>query len=370
MRRYEVDSVRSIALILLIFYHIIISFTPETKAIYFIVNTEKDTGTDFLMILSQALNIWRIPVLFLIAGMAFYFSSQRRGNQQLIRERSVRIIIPLFFCSIFITPIYFFIFSNFYKINFQYWPAPAYLWFLNSIFYYSLLALPIISIKKTNAKLFNFLNNLLKNKFIMLFLFSTPLIVIAGIFNPESYSNFVNFAGLPFLPVGDFNVHGFFVGLICFLIGFLFASSGDIFWNSVRNIKFIALILAITLFVQRLILYSFPVWEGGLGAYPLVVSNILIAFEAVCWMLAFIGLASSFLNKKNRVLTYMTAAIFPMYIFHMPVQQFLATIIYPLTLAPFIKLILMFSLTTFICILLYEAIRRLKGFRVVFGLKP
>ena len=103
---------------------------------------------------------------------------------------------------------------------------------------------------------------------------------------------------------------------------------------------------------------------------PLFVNNILIAFEAVCWMLSFTGLASSFLNKKNRILTYMTVAIFPIYIFHMPVQQFLAVYIYSLSIAPFIKLILMFFLTTLICILLYEVIKRLKGFRVVFGLKP
>tara|TARA_B100001142_G_C14106281_1_gene567290 strand:- start:567 stop:731 length:165 start_codon:yes stop_codon:yes gene_type:complete len=54
----------------------------------------------------------------------------------------------------------------------------------------------------------------------------------------------------------------------------------------------------------------------------------------------------------------------------MPVQQFLAVYIYSLPIAPFIKLILMFFLTTLICILLYEVIKRLKGFRVVFGLKP
>ena len=371
MRRYEVDSIRSIALILLIFYHIIISFIPETKGIFFIVNPDKlDLGVGLLTILSQALNIWRIPILFLIAGMAFYFSSKRRDNAQLIKERSVRILIPLFFCSTFITPIYFFIFANFYKTNFQYWPAPAYLWFLNSFFYYSLFALPIISLKKTNAKVFNIFNRLLKNKFSILFLFSIPMILIAGIFNPESYPNFVNFAGLPLLPVADFNIHGFFVGLVCFLIGFLLASSEDVFWNSVRSIKFITLILANILFLQRLFLYLLPVWGGNPGEYSLVVSNMLTAFEAVCWMLSLAGFASSFLNKKNRILTYMTAAIFPMYIFHLPVQQFLAVYIYPLKLAPSLKLILMFFLTTLICILLYEIVKRLKGFRVVFGLKP
>ena len=78
MRRYEIDSIRSIALLLLIFYHIIISFIPETKAIFFIVNNQKDIVIDWLLVLSSSLNIWRIPILFFIGGMAISFSSLRR----------------------------------------------------------------------------------------------------------------------------------------------------------------------------------------------------------------------------------------------------------------------------------------------------
>ena len=88
MRRYEIDSIRSIALILLIFYHIIISFVPETIAIGFIINKEKDDLVDLLLLLSPALNIWRMPILFLIAGMAFYFSSLRRNDWALCQNSS------------------------------------------------------------------------------------------------------------------------------------------------------------------------------------------------------------------------------------------------------------------------------------------
>ena len=48
--------------------------------------------------------------------------------------------------------------------------------------------LPIIYLNK-NTNLFNFFNNLLKNKYIMLMIFSIPMIMIAGIFNPKDYSN-------------------------------------------------------------------------------------------------------------------------------------------------------------------------------------
>lgn len=370
MRRYEIDSIRSIALILLIFYHIIISFVPETKAIGFIINKEKDGLVDLLLLLSPALNIWRMPILFLIAGMAFYFSSLRRSNKELFKERLVRIILPLTFCSFFIVPAGYFISGNYYNSDFKYWPFPAYLWFLNSIFYYSLFLLPLIYLNKKNTNLFNFFNNLLKNKYIVLMIFSIPMIMIAGIFNPKDYSNFVNFAALPFIPLGYFNAHGFFVGLVCFMIGYLFASTGDVFWNLVKNLKFITLILAVILFLQRLIFYQFPAWEGEPVAYSLQISNMLTAFESVCWMVSFTGLASSFLSKKNPILTYITAAVFPIYIFHMPVQFLVSSLVYPISLAPILKFITVFSLTLLICLMLYEVVKRLKGFRIVFGLKP
>ena len=370
MRRYEIDSIRSIALLLLIFYHIIISFFPETKAIGFVVNSKSDDFTDFLLLFSQSLNIWRMPILFFIAGMALSFSSVKRSNKELINERLKRIMLPLTFCSFFIVPLGYIISANYYNTEYAYWPPPAYLWFLNSIFYYSLLIIPVIYFKKRNANIFNIVEKLLINKFMVIFLFSLPLILIAGIFNPKDYSNFVNFPALPFLPLGDFNAHGFFVGLICFLIGFLFASSGDVFWNSVKNLKFITLFFAVILFLQRLIFYQFPAWEGGSVSYSLQVSNILTAFESVCWMVSFTGLASSFLSKKNPILTYITAAVFPIYIFHMPVQFLISSLVYPTSLAPSLKLITVFSLTIFGCIILYEVVKRLQGFRIVFGLKP
>ena len=369
MRRYEIDSIRSIALILLIFYHIIISFVPETIAIGFIINKEKDDLVDLLLLLSPALNIWRMPILFLIAGMAFYFSSLRRNNKELFKERLVRIIMPLTFCSFFIVPAGYFISGNYYNSDFKYWPFPAYLWFLNSIFYYSLFLLPLIYLNKKNTNLFKFFNNLLKNKYIMLMIFSIPMIIIAGIFNPKDYSNFVNFASLPFLPLGELNIHGFFVGLFCFLIGFIFASSGDIFWDSVRKIKFITLILAIIFFSQRLLFFLIPYWEGDSTAYSLQISNILTAFESVCWMLSFSGFASTYLNKKNNFLSYLTLAVFPIYIFHMPVQFLISSFLYPTSIAPTLKFIIVFLATILSCLVIYEITKRLKGIKILFGIK-
>ena len=65
------------------FIFIIISFIPETIAIGFVVNSKSDDFTDYLLLFSQSLNIWRMPILFLISGMALSFSSVKRNNKEL-----------------------------------------------------------------------------------------------------------------------------------------------------------------------------------------------------------------------------------------------------------------------------------------------
>ena len=66
MRRYDVDSIRIIALILLIFYHISISFQTWALQISFIKN---DDTLEFIWVFMMLINIWRIPILFIVSGM-------------------------------------------------------------------------------------------------------------------------------------------------------------------------------------------------------------------------------------------------------------------------------------------------------------
>ena len=368
MRRYEVDSIRSIALLLLIAYHIVISFIVETKGIQFVVNPEgADDFTGLLIWFSQAINIWRLPILFLIAGMALKFSSERRTIRKLLNERTIRILVPLLFCSIFIVPLQGLVFSRFYNQDFFWFPNPGYLWFLFSIFVYVILALPMVYIVKNKFDnlQFKFIKKTLKIPFGVLLIFAIPLMFLATVFNPESYAFFV---WLPFF--GIINPHGFFTGLACFILGFSFALSGDSFWDAVRKIKYFTLIIAIGLFCQRSFLFMFPVFEGITPAYPLIVNNVLTAFEASCWMITLTGFVSSYFNKSTKVLSYMTLAVYPMYIFHLPIQNFMATFIYPLSIAPILKFFLITIATIFFSLVMFEIIKRIPKFRLFFGIKP
>jgi len=74
-RRYDIDALRSIAMFLLIFYHLGISFTSIAPQISFVQNKRVADG---IWPLLNLMNSWRIPLVFLIAGVALRLSFRKR----------------------------------------------------------------------------------------------------------------------------------------------------------------------------------------------------------------------------------------------------------------------------------------------------
>ena len=102
-RRHDIDWLRVIAIGLLLVYHIAIIFQPWAMFIGFIRSQELITDLWKPMTL---LNVWRIPLLFYVSGMGVYFALRKRNWKQLIRERSVRILLPFLFGIVAITPLH------------------------------------------------------------------------------------------------------------------------------------------------------------------------------------------------------------------------------------------------------------------------
>ena len=94
MRRYDVDWLRVYALGLLIVYHIVLSFQVFGKDLLFIQNQQT---LEELWIVMAMMNVWRIPILFMVSGMGVRFALERRTWSQLLKDRTRRILIPLVF---------------------------------------------------------------------------------------------------------------------------------------------------------------------------------------------------------------------------------------------------------------------------------
>lgn len=343
-RRYDIDWLRTLALGLLIVYHVVITFQPWAWAIGFPVN---DKPLEWIWTAMEMINVWRIPILFLISGMGVFFAMERRNWRELLQDRTVRILLPFVFGYFFIVPIIVVAVTQFYDIETTYDPGAGHLWFLANIFLYVVLLLPLLNYLKThpNSAVLRFLSNLFRSP-LGLFVVTIPVMLEATFADPD---DFVLYAE---------TWHGFWLGMNCFLTGFLFVSLRDVFWHGINRIRWIALALAFGLYLTR-------VSDVELG----MPQNALLGFESMTWMLAILGFGAMYLNHASQSLRYFSQAVYPVYILHLPVQFVLSNYVIPLELSAEVKLMVLLVGTFGLSLLLYEVLRRIKWVRPLFGMK-
>ncbi len=345
-RRHDVDWLRTLALALLIVYHVVICFQPWAKSSSFPQNEET---LQWLWIFMAMINVWRIPVLFLVSGMGVRFAMERRNWKQLLKDRTVRILIPFVFGFFFINPLLAYIVLQVLGQEVTYVPNSGHLWFLLNIFLYVLLFLPFLNSlkKRPDNVLFRILSGIFRRP-PGLFLLALPIILEAWLVNPDMYALYKN------------TPHGFMLGAICFFTGFAFASMNELSWDAAERLRWYALGAACALFLIRLLIFQ-------LDGTP----NQIIAFESTSWMLAILGFGSRHLNRPSQSLDFFGKAVYPVYIIHLPVQFWLAYyLVLPLPIPAFVKLIILLAGTFGISLFLYEfVLRRITWIRPLFGIK-
>ena len=190
-RRYDIDALRSIAMFLLIFYHLGISFTSLARQTLFIQNKRVVEG---IWPLLNLMNNWRIPLVFLIAGIALRLSFRKRTRIQIFKERSKILILPWVFGTLVFSSSSAYIVGRFY----DYWFLDEFsdavffaleyeglhLWFLINIFIYCLVLIPILNFISKE----NFVASLL-SKPGGVFLFSLPIIAEGHLLNLSRFRN-------------------------------------------------------------------------------------------------------------------------------------------------------------------------------------
>lgn len=343
-RRYDIDWLRVIAIGLLLIYHIAIAFQPWGVFIGFI---QTNDPLEEIWIPMSMLNIWRIPLLFFVSGMGVWFAIQRRNWKQLLIERSKRILLPFLFGMSVIVPMHVFIWQDYYHQELRYIFNPSHLWFLGNIFIYVLVLSPLFFFlkKKQGGRVHATIKKFTDNSFGLLILM-IPFILEAEIVSPSEFE------------VYAMTMHGFFLGLIAFLTGFLCVYSGSGFWEEVTKRRWALLIVALTMYLVRFL------------AFELRTPNYLMAIESFHWVMAIFGFGYKYLNMPSKTLAYLSQAAYPIYIIHMFFLYLGSYFLFEMNFPSAITFILL-NLFTFIgCFVSYEfVIRRFAFLRPLFGLK-
>ena len=189
IRSYELDWLRILAVLVLLFFH-----TSEifSNGWFHIKNAETSY---FFNILSSFIYIWHMPLFFLISGASTSFALEFRTGKQYREERMYRLLIPLFFGILLIIPPQSY-FENLQKTNFsgsflEFYPHffdgiyPkgnlhwGHLWFLFYLLVFSLVSSKLFTTLKTANGIKNII--LFAKRFSRghsIFLIAVPIIII------------------------------------------------------------------------------------------------------------------------------------------------------------------------------------------------
>lgn len=294
----------------------------------------------------SALNIWRIPLLFLVSGMGVRFALERRNGKQLLQERARRILVPLTFGFFFVCPICAFFTLLYYKQPLAYYPNTAHLWFLVNLIVYTVVSLPLLLFLKNHSEtgLLRFIRKIVATPW-SLPLLGLPFIIESVLLRPLYFSSFVN------------SWHGFWYGWIAFLTGFLMTISGGDFRKNSERGRHGFIVIAFLFFLYRTLA---PAPDPSRAA--------LLALESFFWILAVQGYASRHFDKPSRFLTFLSPRVFPLYILHLPVQYGFSLLILPLNTSATLKFVTLITLTLGTSLLLTLLLERVSFLRPLFGM--
>jgi glucan biosynthesis protein C len=379
-RRYELDWLRTAAVFGLIPFHTAIIFTATSFD--YVKNAQ---SSPLMNTLTSLVSIWGIPLLFLVAGGAARFALASRSTSQYLNERVTRLLIPFTFGMLVIVPLQIYVgqlaaanrpsLPAFYLrflqtlegvVSGHFPPGPewiGHLWFLPPLMVFAALAIPFAALLRApgGSHAVRALAQA-SHHHAVLWLFGLPLAAV----------QFTTLVGLGLFPTIDTRFAGNAIGVLAFLIFFLYGYLlyvDERFLDSVRRDAWVALLLGVLSWLVIMLIISR--WSGqGVFTFPDIIAVALTrGYCSWWWVMGILGLAMRYLQFITPTLTYLTRAAYPIYLIHMPILSFIALWVVRMDLGVWVKFGLIVSASFVVSLAIYDLlIRRVKPLRLLFGL--
>jgi glucans biosynthesis protein C len=370
-RRADVDSLRVVALTLLIVYHVVLIYSGREH--WRVHSPHNGYWADYLL---AALTPWRMALVFLIGGIAVRFMLSRPSFGAFVRERSARLLTAfLFAVAILVPPQRFVVLDDLGAhahhgyLNYLVREAPfvepylglhlpqfAHAWFLPYLFAYSALAGFLWWFA---PRIFRGLQTAVERVPALAWVVATMawFVFIEVTFDLRAPGDR--------LFVTDWGGHAKFLPV--FMIGVLIGKSAQ-FLKPLVRFKFVLWAAAATMLfgsvgLEWLYLHGreelYDVWLVSRGLYG----------GAMLWSV--ITFAHWALNRPSRTLTYASDAILPVYLMHQTALVVVAhTAVAQHWPLPFEMTTLFLAAALAPLVIYHVAIRHTPWLRFLFGLRP
>lgn len=311
---------------------------------------------------------FRLPLLFLISGTGTIFAFSKRTWKQFVTERSVRLLIPLFFGVLFIVPPqtyfqYIDQYNSYWEIYSNGHFETNHLWFIENLFVISIFAIPLIVFLKSKKSMrFKCWVEQFTSHKSGLLMGGLPLLVLTVVlkrYYPSGSNDLTNLSESVF--------YTYF-----FMTGILFASS-QILWANLRKFRHAH---CVVFMISTLLFYGYYFIPNNVVAPYLSLSIRWDIWYALCCLLSWsfvltlLGYGQVYFNKPSQWLKRMNEAIYPFYILHQTVVVVFAYYIIQMELNIAGKITLLFVSSFIVIIIIYRIIiYPFTTTRILFGMK-
>jgi peptidoglycan/LPS O-acetylase OafA/YrhL len=374
-RRFELDALRALVVLGLVFFHAALVFDPDDD---FYV---KNAGTTrAVTVLSGFGVVWAMPMLFLVAGLGARHSIRRRGPRGFARERLLRLGVPLVLATLLIVPVpqwlrlraadpgyhesYGHFWLRFLTVHLDLGDFPfvlsgkyfetGHLWFVVLLLAFCLLLAPVAAPFAAGAER---AAQAVERSPALLLLPALPLAAINALLGmEESYAGWNRWAYLLF-----------------FLFGYALADD--------ERVRAALRRLVVPVGVAGLVLFAgtapgFMAGEDPFTAWTPVALGTRALFGAAgwCWVAAILGLLDRHPHTQRspgRVLGYLAVAALPLYVLHQPVVVAFAYGVVGWDAPIPVKYAAIVAGSLVVILLVYEyGVRRTRVTRFLFGMRP
>ena len=322
----------------------------------------------------RMVELWGMPLLFVVAGVAMSFSLKHRTNWRFVSERLTRLVVPLCIGIFVLSPPIVYIqrithhefagsFWQFVPHYFEGWYGfggnfawnGLHLWFLLQLFLFSVLMLPLFRYLARSPRVAAMLGRIPAMRgelFLVVLICGTALIEALANLQPS---------GVGMRIVGGWSILSY---LAFFVGGYLLAINPQVLTSFGRNwmLTLLVGICAVVLYLVLVVGYRSSTFTVPMSALRAVI--------AWCWLATFIGLAKRYLDFGTALLSEANQAVLVFYILHVPVMVGVAYCTLPWDL-PILATYLFTEVVSFVIIIgLYVIlIRPFPVMRMAFGMK-
>lgn len=364
-RRHDLDALRVGAFMLLILYHLGMFYVPWGW------HVKSDHVVPGLVPLMEAVNPWRLTLLFVISGAATRFMSGKLATGAMLKDRSARLLVPLAFgMAVIVAPQSWaeVVETRGYAGSFlDFWPRyltfdqsfglilPTYnhLWFVAYLWIYTAAALALRPwwprLDAVAGRIGGYPGLLLVPAAVFALIEAT-----AGRAWGETHVVWAD--GYAHLHYG-----------LAFMLGLGLARL-DAAWASLERGRWISLGLAGAVAAAGLCLGA-----AGLEARHAAArtaGDLIHATYAWAVICALFGFARRLIRRGSPILTLLTEAVFPFYIVHQTAIVLAGHLLKPFDLPAPVEAGLILAVTAAACWLAYDIARRTPLLRLPMGLKP